>query len=91
MRRISNHPLPDLQTEIDRLHGLAAAAAESKVRAGIGGLLLATRYSPSRLQKCRRDREALETAIANNYERELALRAPQIAWLERKMKRRREP
>lgn len=88
MRRISNHPLPDLQAEIDRLHGLAAAAAEAKVRAGIGSLLLSTTWAPSRLQKSRRKRRYIEDAIASVEERELELRQPQIRWLERKLRRR---
>lgn len=77
----------DLQAEIDRLHGLAQAAAEAKVMEGLGGMLRSTRFSPSRLQRCKRDARALEQAIATVYERELELRRPQIAWLERKMRR----
>ena len=48
---------------------------------------MSTRFAPSRLRKCPRDRDLLARIYALAEAAELALRQPQIARLQRKLER----
>lgn len=91
MPRLSNQPPRDiageLRSEIKRLQDRAEAVASAKLRREIGGLLMATQFAPSRLQKCPRDRAWLQSWEERFHAVELGARQPQIARLQRKLAR----
>lgn len=76
-----------LRAEITRLEGIALGAAHGRVNRKIGGLDMSTRFAPSRLRKCPRDRNLLAGMYAEAHREELATRTPQIARLQRKLAR----
>ena len=76
-----------LRAEIARLEERMRDRADGLVHAKIGSLAMSTRFSPSRLRKCKRDHELLERLHADALAEVETLYCPQIKRLWRKFAR----
>ena len=76
-----------LRAEIARLEERMRDRAAGLVHAKIGSVAMSTRFSPSRLRKCKRDRELLERLHADALAEVEPLYWPQIKRLWRKLAR----